>query len=788
MTKHIPTKSLQTKSLPTNSLNAPLSRRQMMIGVAGLTFAVALSGRAARAATLAAEKTGKALSPWVSIAPDGTITIMSAATEMGQGSMTSLPLIIAEELDADWSKVRIVPAPPIEAIYGNPGFQGMMYTAGSNAVTSYYRPLRTFGAQVRRVLLDNAARKLGVPVEELTTEPSMVVHAKSGRKLGYGDIAAIADVPAKPPEIKPEELKKASQFRLIGKDVMRAELPGKVDGSARYAIDVHVPNMLYGAVLRAPVEGSVPDKIDDAKAKVIAGAVKIVRLPYGVGVLADTPWAAFEARQALTQSVTWTRTGTAWGFDSDKGLERFAADAKNPARGATEWSKIGDPRGQLPKAASTMEADYRCDYAYHAQMEPLNAIASVSPAGDAVEIWAGTQSQTTATEAPAKILGIAKDKVKLHDMLMGGGFGRRGNRDVDFIIDAVLMSKEAGRPVKVIWTREDDVHNGRFRPISAHSLKAGFDASGKLTAWHHRIAVDRVGAYMDPVRYQAAGGKDFIAMLGADLKGYDVPHQLVEQLYRDTGVRTNPLRGISFLANRFATEAFVDEIARKQGKDPVAYHLELLKDTPRAVTAVKRVAEMAEWGKKRDGRALGFAYLDYSGSQVAGIAEVSLDRASGVIKVHNFWCTIDCGVAVQPDNVIAQQESSIIYGLGVALDRAHHHQERRGRAEQLLRLSRAAHEGRAADAHRGDRDRQPSDRRRSDGDAAGRAGDRRRGRGAHGRAPAPYPVHARAGQEGAGLARSAASPRGRVRCDASRRVGRPMSQSKNSQGETSCDE
>jgi isoquinoline 1-oxidoreductase beta subunit len=654
-----------TKHIPIKTLNTPVSRRQMMIGVAGLTFAVALNGRAARAARLAAEKTGTALSPWVSIAPDGTITIMSAATEMGQGSMTSLPLIIAEELDADWSKVRIVPAPPIEAIYGNPGFQGMMYTAGSNAVTSYYTPLRRFGAQVRRVLLDNAARKLGVPVEELTTEPSVVVHAKSGRKLSYGDIAAIAEVPAKAPEIKPDDLKKPSQFRLIGKDVTRVELPGKVNGSARYAIDVQVPNMLYGAVLRAPVEGSVPDKIDDAKAKVIAGAVKIVRLPYGVGVLADTVWAAFEARQAL--AVTWSRTGTAWGFDSDKGIERFAADAKNPARGATEWSKIGDPRGQLPKAASTMEADYRCDYAYHAQMEPLNAIASVSPAGDAVEIWAGTQSQTTATEAPAKILGIAKDKVKLHDMLMGGGFGRRGNRDVDFIIDAVLMSKEAGRPVKVMWTREDDIHNGRFRPISAHSLKAGFDASGKLTAWHHRIAVDRVGAYMDPVRYQAAGGKDFIAMLGADLKGYDVPHQLVEQLYRDTGVRTNPLRGISFLANRFATEAFVDEIARKQGKDPVAYHLELLKDTPRAVTAVKRVVEMAEWGKKRDGRALGFAYLDYSGSQVAGIAEVSLDRASGVIKVHNFWCTIDCGVAVQPDNVIAQQESSIIYGLGVTL-------------------------------------------------------------------------------------------------------------------------
>jgi len=647
-------------------LNAPLSRREVMIGAAGLSFAFAL-GSKADAATLAIEGSGKALSPWVSIAPDGTITIMSAATEMGQGSLTSLPLILAEELDADWSKVKIVTAPPVEAIYGNPGFQGMMYTAGSNAVTSYYTPLRRFGAQVRRVLLDNAARKLGVPVEELTTEPSTVVHAKSGRKLGYGDIAAIAEVPAKAPEIKPEELKKPAQFRLIGKDVSRVELPGKVNGTAQYAIDVEVPNMLYASVLRAPVEGSVPDRIDESKAKAIPGVVRIVRMPWGVGVLAETAWAAFDARRELTDAVSWTRTGTAWGFDSETGIERFAADAKNPARGATEWSRIGDPRDAMAKAASTIEADYRCDYAYHAQMEPLNAIASVSPGGDAVEIWAGTQSQTTATEAPAKLLGIAKDKVKLHDMLMGGGFGRRGNRDVDFIVDAVYLSKEAGRPVKVMWTREDDVRNGRFRPISGHALKAGFDQSGKLTTWHHRVAVDRVGAYMDPVRYQMTGGRDTIAMAGADLKGYDVPHQLVEQLYRDTGVRTNPLRGIAFLANKFATVSFFDEIARKRGVDPLAYNLDLLKGTPRAVKVIERVGQMADWGKKRDGRALGFAFIDYSGSQVAGIVEISLNRPSGEIKVHNFWCTIDCGVAVQPDNVIAQEESSIVYGLGVAL-------------------------------------------------------------------------------------------------------------------------
>jgi isoquinoline 1-oxidoreductase beta subunit len=644
----------------------PISRRQVMIGAAGLSFAVALPD-GLKAAVLSGERTGTAINPWISITVDGTITIMSAATEMGQGSMTSLPLIIAEELDADWAKVRIVPAPPLDNIYGNPGFGGMMYTAGSNAVTSYYRPLRIVGAQVRRVLLDNAARKWGVPVEELTTEPSTVVHAKSGRKLSYGEIAQFAEVPAKAPEIKPEQLKKSSDFRLIGKDVMRVELPGKVNGGATYGIDVQAPGMLYGTVLRAPVEGSTPNRIDEAKAKAVSGVISVIRLPHGVGVVADTAWAALKARQALIGAVTWTRTGTAWGFDSDKGHDAFAADAKNLNRPARDWSAQGNARTAFQSAASTMEAEYRCDYAYHAQMEPLNAVASVAADGRSAEIWAGTQSQTTATEAPAKFLGIPRDKVKLNDLLMGGGFGRRGNRDVDFIMDAVMLSKEAGRPVKVMWTREDDVHNGRFRPLSAHYLRAALDGSGKLAGWHHRVAADRITPFMDPVRFQASGGRDGMVMAGTDVRGYDVPHQLVEQLYRDTGIRTNPLRGIGVTANKFATESFMDEVARKRGVDPLAFRLELLKGTPRAVKAVERVAQMAEWGKKRDGRALGLAYLDYSGSQVAGIAEVSLDRGSGQIKVHNFWCTIDCGVAVQPDNVIAQTESSIVYGLGLTM-------------------------------------------------------------------------------------------------------------------------
>jgi isoquinoline 1-oxidoreductase beta subunit len=655
----------QNSQSSSNTMSRPaFSRRQVMIGAAGLSFAFAFARNdLARAAAVAATRTGKEMSPWVSIAPDGAITIMSPATEMGQGSMTSLPLIIAEELDADWSQVRVVPAPPVEAIYGNPGFGGMMYTAGSNAVTSYFKPLRIFGAQVRRVLLENAASKLGVPVDELSTEPSVVVDAKSRRRLTYAEIAAFANVPDKAPEIAPEQLKKPSAFRLIGKDVMRVELPLKINGSAHYSIDQQVPGMLYGAVIRAPVEGSAPDRINDAKAKAVPGVIGIVKLPYGVGVLAETAWAAFAARQAL--DIGWTRQGQAWGFDSDKGIEAFAAAARDPNAKATEWSKLGEARAEMPKAASAIEAEYRCDYAYHAQMEPLNATASVTDG--AAEIWCGTQSQTMAVDAVAKALGIPREKIKLHDMLLGGGFGRRGHRDEEFIIDAVLLAKEAKRPVKVMWTREDDVHNGRHRPMSAHFLKAGFDSSGKLNAWQHRIAGDRVTPYVDPVRYEKAGKKDFILMLGTDLKGYDVPHQLIEQIYQDAGVRTSPLRGIGFTANKFATESFIDEIARKRGADPLKFRLDLMKNSPRAAKVLERVAEMADWGKPRDGRGLGLAFIDYSGSQVAGIAEISLDRRSGEIRVHNFWCTIDCGIAVQPDNVVAQTESSIVYGLGMSL-------------------------------------------------------------------------------------------------------------------------
>src|SRR5260370_26339745 len=297
-----------------------------------------------------------------------------------------------------------------------------MYTAGSNAVTAYFKDLRRFGAQVRKVLLANAARHWNVPVEELTTEPNVVVHAKSGRRLTYGEIAAFAEVPAKAPEVAESELKKTDQFRLIGKDVMRVELPQKVNGTAQYSIDVQVPGMLYGAILRSPVEGGAPDTIDE---KAIASALattpaitmlRVVRLPYGVGVIADTPWAAFAAKEAL--KVTGTRTGKAWGFNSGKALNDFAAAARDMSQPTKLWAKEGDAVAALRTAATVVESEYRNDLVYHAQMEPLNAVASVSPAGDTCELWCGVQSKTIAVTVAAGALKIAPVNITCHHLLL----------------------------------------------------------------------------------------------------------------------------------------------------------------------------------------------------------------------------------------------------------------------------------------------------------------------------------------------------------------------------------
>jgi isoquinoline 1-oxidoreductase beta subunit len=273
-----------------------------------------------------------------------------------------------------------------------------------------------------------------------------------------------------------------------------------------------------------------------------------------------------------------------------------------------------------------------------------------------------------AVTTAADTLGIKPENVKFHEMLLGGAFGRRGPRDEDFILPALLLSKQAKLPVKVMWSREDDIHNGRFRPMSAHHLQAGFDSAGALKTWRHRVTTDNVGIFQDPVRYYGPWKEnDMISLAGTEITTYSIPNRLAEHFAVDSGIRVSALRGIGFTANKFAIEAFMDELARKRGIDPLAFRLSILKESPRAYKVVETVADMAQWSRKRDGRGVGLAYIDYSGSQVAGVAEVSVDRKSGQIKVHQFWVAIDPGIAVQPDNITAQVEGSVIFGMGVAL-------------------------------------------------------------------------------------------------------------------------
>src|SRR5436309_3541167 len=527
--------------MTTTTLHSGVTRRQFMVGAAGLSFTILVDGCAALrpadrgGAGLAAAPADGSLkvNAWASLSTDGTIYIANPAVEMGQGSQTAIPLIIAEEMDADWSRVVIVPAAPDDKIYGNPGFRGLMYTAGSATVT------------------------------------------------GYWDVA------------------------------------------------------------------------------------RIVPMAFGVGVIAETPWAAFEAKNAL--KVGWDRRARAFGHDSDRAIPVYSAAARDLNRAGKPWDTAGDARGAMEKAAKIYESEYVCDYSYHAQMEPLNSVASVSPAGDACEIWCGTQSQTMAVAAVAKALGIPVEKVKLNLTLLGGGFGRRGHRDEEFVVDSVLLSKEVKRPVKVMWTREDDVHNGRFRPLSVHFLRAGLDSSNRIVAWQHRVACDEITAFQDPVRYKGGGEQDFLAMAGSELRTYDIPNRLSEQLPQETGIRTSSLRGIGFGPNKFATEAFLDEVAAKHGLDPVELRLQLLKNTPRGQAVIRAVVEMSDYRRARPGRGLGFSFIDYAGTMVAAVAEVSIDKTRGKVNVHDFWLALDPGIAVQPDNVVAQTESSIVYGLGLAL-------------------------------------------------------------------------------------------------------------------------
>lgn len=642
-----------------------LSRRSFLVTAGGLGIAVAF-GRSldlAYGADMAPTAEGDFRpNAWVTIAADGTVSIISPAVEMGQGITTTLPLLVAEELDADWNRVRVVQAPSDAEAYGNPGFYGIQLTGGSESTRGYNALLRLTGAQTRLVLLAGAAGMLKVPVKELETEPHRVVHPSSGRSLDYGEIAARAVLPDPLPQATEADLKPSDRWRYIGsRTVRRIDVPSKVNGTAVFGIDVQLPNMLYGAVLRAPVQDERPETIDDAEARDVPGITHIIPLPYGVGIIGETVEATRRAKYLL--KVTWSTTSRVRNYTSQRLLDEYRAVGRDLGQQGVPAHTNGDAEAAIAGAATVIEVDYMSDHVAHATMEPMNATALVT--GDRVEIWAPTQGPTGTQGFAAEVVGTTPDKVKVNTTLIGGGFGRKA--EADFIVDAVSLAKAAeGRPVKVIWSREDDVRHDKFRPLEAQHVRVGLDAEGNIVGWRHRIVADSIFARTLPPVFAEAGGHDDVVTEGAKFN-YTVPAHQIEYLRQDNGLAIGFWFAVGVGYTRFAIECVVDEIAAARGIDPMALRLELLKDQPRALKVIETVARMAEWDRPRDGRGLGLAYSDAFGSHCAQVAEVSLNRETGAIRVHKVWCAIDPGVAIQPLHIEAMMMTGITNGTGHAL-------------------------------------------------------------------------------------------------------------------------
>jgi isoquinoline 1-oxidoreductase beta subunit len=650
----------------TNVSDFPLKRRDFLVGVGvsglGLVFGLDLKPAIGAPAEVdnAANVAGVNMA-WVRIAPDGAITIMAPAAEMGQGTTTALAVIFAEELDADWNKVTVEFSPANDAIYANPlpFFFGMMVTAASTAVMAYYKNMRLYGAQARRVLLDAAATRLHVPRSELTTEPSLVVHAKSGQRLSYGEIASFATLPETLPAVSEKDLKDPSQFRLIGHDIPRVDLPSKTDGSATYSIDVRLPNMVYATIVRAPVLGATPISVNVAEVSKLPEVLKVMQLPPDrVAVAARTYEAALVAERSL--KITWSKIPESE-FDSDRAMEEQSAIARDLGKPGTVVQNTGDAVAALNGAAKIYKAEYRTEFVYHAHLEPLNSVSWVKDGGKSVEVWAGSQTPTHCVRSVAAALGIAPESVQLHRTYLGGGFGRRSAMDHDWAVDSALVSKELGQPVKVIWSRESDVHFGRFKPMTAQYLQAAEDRNGRLIAWHHRLVADEALAMTDPVRFEK--GKEFPRISTTGIKtDYDVPNILVEAVRNKLGVRMSAVRGVGSTVNQFAAESFVDEIAIARGEDPVQMRLDLLQKLPEEQEVLRAVASMASW-KQGEKTGRGVSYVTNAGTYMATIAQVIVDRKTGAIRVPEIWIAANVGVPISPRNLDAQLQSAVLHSL-----------------------------------------------------------------------------------------------------------------------------
>ena len=571
---------------------------------------------------------------WIEIRPDGAVTIWTGRSEMGQGVRTAMPMIVAEELEADWTRVQVTPA-DADPAYGD------QFTVGSRSVRSGFEPLRKAGAAAREMLIGAAALTWNVPREGCRARNGMVEHVPTGRRLGYGDLAARAatlPVPADPP------LKAPSEFRLLGHRMPRVDTPDKVSGTAVFGLDVRVPGMVYAAVARCPVFGGRVKTFDPGPALAVPGVQRVVQISSGVAVVAERTWPAFQGKQAL--KIEWDEGATAR-WSSDGIWSAFAAAA---ARSGEVVRAVGDVDANLKVAARTVEAVYQAPYLAHACMEPMNCTAQVR--GGRCEIWAPTQSPQGVQRAAAQVSGLPVEAITVHVTYLGGGFGRRGG-PVDYATEAVELAQKIAGPVQVVWTREDDIQNALYRPATYNVLRGGLDARGAPLVWSHRL----VGP---------AGGS-FLITRGADELIYPVPNFRLERVIEDPGVPVAPWRGVGPSQNGWVVESFVDELAHAAGKDPYAFRRDLVAGQPRLLGVLDLAAQQAGWGSAPPaGRSRGIALWQFGETYLAQVADVSV-ASDGKVRVHRVVCAADCGIMVNPDTVEAQLQSAIVYGLTAAL-------------------------------------------------------------------------------------------------------------------------
>jgi isoquinoline 1-oxidoreductase subunit beta len=593
------------------------------------------------------------LNPFVRIGADGTVTLVVNKSEMGQGVHTSLPMLLAEELECDLTSVCVESA-PVAPVYNNP-IAGLQMTGGSMSVRTEWERLRIYGAAAREMLIGAAAELWDVDRASCRAENGTVVHA-SGKRIPYGELAARA---VSMPVPDPVPLKSPPRFTLVGKATPRLDTRIKIDGSAIFGIDVTIPGMLTVVIARPPVFGGRRKSCNAAKARAVPGVRAVVPVAGGVAVAADGFWSAKKGRDAL--EIIWD-DGPLAGFSTDDLGARYAKLAESPGAVAR---KEGNPEQALADAPTKLTAEYDVPYLAHSCMEPLNC--AIDPRSDGCEIWVGTQGQTLHRDAAARVLGLNPDRIGVHTTHLGGGFGRRGNPYSDFVVEAAQVAKALKKPVKVIWTREDDTKGGYYRPLWHSRLAGGLDGQGRPITWHHTIVGQSIMEGTVYASRRIKDGIDTASTEGAATMPYEIPNLFVGLHSPEIAVPVQWWRSVGHSHTAFAVESFIDELAALAGKDPYEFRRALLAGHPRNRGVLDLAAQKAGWGTPLAGdRARGIAVHESFGSFVAQVAEVSVAQ-SGAVRVHRVVCAVDCGAVVNPAGVEAQMESGIVFGLSAAL-------------------------------------------------------------------------------------------------------------------------